>query len=98
MARNQTSAQKRHAQSEKRRLRNKMVKSECRTYAKQFVALVEKKDKEGAEAKFRQLSGRLDSAYGKGILTRNATSRKKSRMARLFNKTFAAPATETQAQ
>lgn len=97
MARNQTSAQKRHAQSEKRRLRNKMVKTECRTYAKQFVALVEKKDKEGAEAKFRQLSSRLDSARVKGIIKANAASRKKSRMAHLFNKTFAAPSAESKA-
>ena len=97
MARNQTSAQKRHAQSEKRRLRNKMVKTECRTYAKQFVALVEKKDKEGAEAKFRQLSRRLDSARGKGIIKANAASRKKSRMAHLFNKTFAEPSSENKA-
>ncbi len=88
MARNQTSAEKRHAQSEKRRLHNKAIKSECRTYAKQFVELVMKKDKDAAEAKLKQLQSALDSASLKGVVTKNAASRKKSRMNHLFNNTF----------
>ncbi len=92
MARNQTSAQKRFAQSEVRRMRNKAVKSECRTYAKQFVEAVLKKDQQLAADKLKQLTSRLDSARGKGIITLNAASRKKSRMAKLYNVTFAAPA------
>ena len=94
MARNQTSAQKRFAQSEVRRMRNKAIKSECRTYVKQFIEACLKKDQQLADAKLRQLSGRLESAYGKGVLTRNAVSRKKSRMAKLYNVTFAAKTAE----
>ena len=38
------------------------------------------------------LVSELDSARGKGVLTRNAVSRKKSRMMKLFNVSFAAEA------
>lgn len=88
MARNQTSAEKRFAQSEVRRLHNKAIKSECRTYVRQFVEAVSAKDEKLAEEKLRALDSKLDSARSKGVLTRNAVSRKKSRMAILFNKTF----------
>ncbi len=88
MARNQTSAQKRFAQSEVHRLHNKAIKSECRTYVRQFVEAVAAKDEKLSEEKLKMLSSKLDSARSKGVLTRNAVSRKKSRMATLFNKTF----------
>ena len=88
MAVKKTSAEKRHAQSEVRRLHNKAIKSTCRTYAKQFVEAVHSKD--NAEAKLRALVSELDSARSKGVLKRNAVSRKKSRMMKLFNVSFAA--------
>ncbi len=90
MAKNQTSAEKRFAQSEVRRLHNKAIKSECRTCARQFVEAVAAKDEKLAQEKLNKLSSKLDSARSKGVLTRNAVSRKKSRMATLFNKTFKA--------
>ena len=89
MAGKQTSAEKRYAQSEVRRLHNKAIKSTCKTYAKQFVEAVQAKDQKLAEAKYVQLQKELDSARSKGVLTRNAVSRKKSRMMNLFNVTFA---------
>lgn len=89
MARNQTSAQKRFRQSEDRRLHNKAIKSECRTYVRQFVEAVQAKDANLAQEKFKIMTSRLDSARSKGVLTRNAVSRKKSRMAKLYNVTFA---------
>ncbi|MBD5399224.1 MAG: 30S ribosomal protein S20 [Treponema sp.] len=89
MATKKTSAQKRHEQSEKRRLHNKEIKSTCKTYARQFVEAVNAKDKALAETKLRTLESTLDSARSKGVLKLNAVARKKSRMARLFNKTFA---------
>ena len=90
MAVKKTSAEKRHAQSEVRRLHNKAIKSTCRTYAKQFVEAVHSQDKALAEAKLRTLVSELDSARSKGVLKRNAVSRKKSRMMKLFNVSFAA--------
>jgi small subunit ribosomal protein S20 len=80
-----SSAEKRHRQSEERRLRNKAVKSSVRTSAKKFVVLARKKDMDNAEAALKDMIKKLDSAARKGIIKKNAASRKKSRMQRLFN-------------
>ncbi|WP_191016940.1 30S ribosomal protein S20 [Treponema zioleckii] len=92
MAGKKTSAEKAFAQSEARRLHNKAIKSECRTYAKQFVEAVQKKDEKLAQEKLKTLVSRLDSARSKGVLKRNAVSRKKSRMMKLYNASFNAAA------
>jgi len=90
LAKKQTSAEKRYAQSEVRRLHNKAIKSTCRTYAKQFVQAVQAKDQKLAEETYKKLQKELDSARSKGVLSRNAVSRKKSRMMNLYNVNFAA--------
>ena len=92
MATKKSSAEKRHAQSEVRRLLNKAIKSSCKTYARKYLEAVQAKDKTLAETRLRTLVSELDSARGKGVLTRNAVSRKKSRMMKLFNVSFAAEA------
>ena len=63
--------------------------ADFKTYAKQFVEAVQAKDQKLAEEKYKKLQKELDSARSKGVLTRNAVSRKKSRMMNLFNVTFA---------
>lgn len=88
MAVKKTSAEKAFAQSEVRRLHNKAIKSTCKTYARQFVEAVHAKDQALAEAKLKLLVSNLDSARSKGVLTRNAVSRKKSRMMKLYNVSF----------
>ena len=90
MAGKKTSAEKKHAQSEVRRLHNKAIKSECRTYVRQFVEAVQSKDSKRAQEKLTTLVSKLDSARSKGVLTRNAVSRKKSRMMKLYNVSFGA--------
>ncbi len=85
-----SSAAKRHKQSEVRRLRNKSVKSAVRTCAKKFVASVTAKNSEEATARLRELTKELDTAARKGIVSKNAAARKKSRMQRLYNNTFPA--------
>ena len=92
MATKKTSAEKRYAQSEVSRLHNKAIKSTCKTYARQFVEAVHAKDKALAEKTLNTLVSQLDSARSKGVLTRNAVSRKKSRMMKLYNVSFAAEA------
>ena len=92
MATKKTSAEKRHAQSEVRRLHNKAIKSSCKTYARQFVEAVHAKDQALAQSRLRTPVSELDSARSKGVLTRNAVSRKKSRMTKLYNVTFASEA------
>jgi len=84
-----SSAEKRYRKSEERRLRNKSAKSAVRTSVKKFVSLAQKKDS-GAEAALREMIKRLDTAAGKGIITKNAAARKKSRMQRYYNLTKAA--------
>lgn len=85
-----SSAEKKYAQSEVRRLHNKAIKSEVRTYARQFVEAVQAKDAKVAQEKLTTLVSKLDSARSKGVLTRNAVSRKKSRMMKLYNVSFGA--------
>ncbi len=85
-----SSAEKRHKQSEVRRLRNKSVKSAVRTCAKKYLASVTAKDSAEASARLRELTKELDTAARKGIIAKNAAARKKSRMQKLYNVTFAA--------
>jgi small subunit ribosomal protein S20 len=80
-----SSAEKRHRQSEERRIRNKAVKSSVRTSAKTFVVLARKKYIENAETALKDMIKKIDTASRKGIIKKNAAARKKSRMQRLFN-------------
>ena len=89
MAKKKSSAEKRHRKSEERRLRNKSAKSAVKTSVKKFVALAQKKDKE-AEAALKEMIKKIDTAAGKGIITKNAAARKKSRMQRYYNNIKAA--------
>ena len=85
MARN-PSAEKSDRQSEKRRLRNRMVRSRAKTMVKGYIELVEAGKKEEAGRSFVALSSYLDKAVAKGIYHRNTAARKKSRMAGLLAK------------
>jgi len=95
LAKKKDSAEKRHRQSEERRLRNKAVKSSVRTSAKKFVVLAQKSGRGSAnavetEAALKDMIKKLDTAAQKGIIKKNAAARKKSRMQRLFNSIKAA--------
>lgn len=79
---------KRQKQSEARRFRNKSVKSSVRTCAKNYTELVKAGDAEKAEAGLRELASQLDSAARKGIISKNAAARKKSRMHKFYNTSF----------
>ena len=83
MSRN-LSAEKDQRRSEKRRLRNKMIKSRAKTLVKDFVLLVGDKKKGEAQKKLTELSSFLDKAVSKGIYHRNTAARKKSRMDHLL--------------
>ncbi|MDR2375154.1 MAG: 30S ribosomal protein S20 [Treponema sp.] len=90
MAIKSRSAEKRHRQSEERRLRNKSARSTVRTSVKKFVALAQKKELVEAEAALKDMIKKIDTAAGKGIIKKNSAARKKSRMQRLFNSLKAA--------
>jgi small subunit ribosomal protein S20 len=89
LAKKQSSAQKRHRQSEERRMRNKSAKSAVRTSVKKFIVLAQKRD-EGADLALREMVKKIDTAAGKGIISKNAAARKKSRMQRFYNNLKAA--------
>ncbi|MDR2493696.1 MAG: 30S ribosomal protein S20 [Spirochaetaceae bacterium] len=80
-----SSAEKRHRQSEVRRVRNKAARSSVRTSVKKFVTLARKKAVDDAEAALKDMIKKIDTAARKGIIKKNAAARKKSRMQRLFN-------------
>jgi small subunit ribosomal protein S20 len=90
LAKKKSSAEKRHRQSEERRMRNKAAKSAVRTSVKKFVALAQKKDKSesdtaASEAALKEMIKKLDTAARKGIIKKNTAARKKSRMQRFYN-------------
>lgn len=89
MAKNQTSAEKRHRQSEARRLRNRSSKTRCKNNVKKFLEAVKKKDKDEATSSYNALQSEFDTARRKGVIKMGTAARKKSRMMALFNKTFA---------
>ena len=89
MAKKSSSAEKRHRQSEERRMRNKAAKSAVRTSIKKVIALVQKKDP-GSEAALKDMIKKIDTASRKGIIKKNAAARKKSRMQRYYNSMKAA--------
>lgn len=76
----QSSAAKRHRQSEKRRVHNRVARSRVRTATKKFLTAVESNDKDGAARSFVEVTKLLDTAAGKGIYHKNTAARKKSRM------------------
>ena len=76
------SALKRHRQSEKRRARNKGLKTQLRHIIRSVRASVEKKDPKDAAATLATASKALSKAASKGVIHRNAASRKIARLSR----------------
>ena len=89
MSKKNKSAQKRYRKSEERRLRNKSAKSSVKSSVKKFIVLAQKNDPD-AEAALKEMIKKIDTAAGKGIITKNAAARKKSRMQKYFNSLKAA--------
>ncbi|OIR44431.1 30S ribosomal protein S20 [Corynebacterium sp. NML130628] len=77
---------KRVLTNEKRRVRNKSVRSAVRTEIRKFRESVESGDKAAAEKQLRFASRKLDKAVSKGVFHRNNAANKKSNMARALNK------------
>ena len=81
------SAEKRNKQNEKRRQRNVQVKSSVRTAAKKIIKSLSMKDSKPEEIEKMQKDfvKTIDTAAQNGIVTKNAASRKKSRIAKKIN-------------
>ncbi len=77
---------KRVLTNEKRRVRNKSIRSAVRTEIRKFNEIVASGDKTAAEEQLRIASRKLDKAVTKGVFHRNNAANKKSNMARALNK------------
>ncbi|HEX4979793.1 MAG TPA: 30S ribosomal protein S20 [Acidimicrobiales bacterium] len=80
---------KRTRQNEKRRLRNKAVRSEVKTRVKNAVAEAES-GAETAEASLRLAVKKIDKAAGKGVIHKNQAARRKSRLMKRIARSAAA--------
>ena len=68
---------KRNRQNEKRRLRNRAVRSELRTREKAAIAAA---GTDGEAEALRQTIKRIDKAASAGVIHKNTAARKKSRL------------------
>jgi len=82
------SAKKRVLVSEKKNLRNRMVKSAVRTSVKKFDAAVAA-DPTTANVQLTATTSAIDKAVAKGVIHKNAANRKKARLAKQLNKAAA---------
>ncbi len=82
---NHRSALKRLRQSEKRRLRNRAVKSAIKTAIKKVRTAIEEGNAEEARARLGVAVRLLDRAVTKGVLHRNNASRRISRLTLAVN-------------
>ena len=71
---------KRNRQTIRRNERNKAVRSELRTRAKQTLEAAESGDSEKAEELLKLAQKRFDMAVTKGVLHKNTAARRKSRL------------------
>jgi len=80
------SAKKRIKVIETKTARNKDAKSKLKTEIKKVVAAVELSDKAAAQERLLIAISEIDKAKSKGIINKNAASRKISRLTKSVNK------------
>jgi small subunit ribosomal protein S20 len=73
---------KRNRQNEKRRLRNKSVKSSLKTAIRKFHEAADSGDTAKATELMRDASRKLDKAVSKGVIHRNQAANRKSAIAK----------------
>ena len=78
---------KRIGTNERRRLRNKAVKSELKTAVRRFRAAADSGDSAAATSALRDASKLLDKAASKGVIHTNQAANRKSAMAKRAMKT-----------
>ena len=79
------SAKKRIKVTEKKTLRNKMIKSALKTAIKKFEVAVEAYNKAEAATLYVDAARALDMSASKGVVHKNMAARKKSRLAAKLN-------------
>jgi small subunit ribosomal protein S20 len=79
------SALKRHRQNQKRRLRNKIIRSQLKTSVKSYVTAIESKDKAAAQEAAKAAISTISKTASRGVIHKKTASRKISRLARKVN-------------
>ncbi len=85
------SARKRVRQNEKRRQRNRSVRSAVKTAVRRCREAAESGDAQAAQDQFRAAARVLDKAVSRGVLHKRTAARHKSRLARRVNQVTAGP-------
>jgi small subunit ribosomal protein S20 len=78
---------KRNRTNERRRLRNKAVKSELKTAVRRFREAAEGGDAAAATTALRSATKLLDKAASKGVIHKNQAANRKSAMAKRVSST-----------
>ena len=84
---NHPSALKAHRQSLTRRRRNKSNRSHLRTALKKFSEQIKTTKADDSRASVNDLYSTVDKGVRKGVLSKNAAARYKSRLTRRLNQT-----------
>jgi small subunit ribosomal protein S20 len=80
---------KRNRQNERRRVRNKAVRTSLKTAAKKVRTSAEAGDSDTAATQLRRAIKEIDKAASSGALHKRAAARRKSRLARAVNDSLA---------
>jgi small subunit ribosomal protein S20 len=83
---NTKSAARRMRSTERRRVRNRAVKTKLHRLEKTYLAAVTDAKKEDASKALKSVTSALDKAAKRGVLHRGRVNRKKSRLALRLNK------------
>ena len=89
---NSKSSKKRIRVSERRRERNKPLRTEARTFVKKAEVAIAGGDPEAAKAATFEAVSVLDRVADKGVIHKNNAARRKSRLLAKFNELVAATA------
>jgi small subunit ribosomal protein S20 len=73
---------KRNLQNERRRIRNKAIRTELKTYTKKVRTAAAESDAETVGNDLAVAIRQLDKAASKGVMHKRAAARKKSRLSR----------------
>jgi small subunit ribosomal protein S20 len=82
---NHKSAEKRARQNEKRRIRNKSVKTRIKHVTKRVCLAADGESKDTAATDFKSAQSMIDKATKKGIIHKRTAARKISRLSKLVN-------------
>ncbi len=89
-----SSVQKRARVAEKRQLRNKSIRSQCKTSITRAEGLIFSGELEQARQAVAAALSSLDKAAGKGVIRTNSAARRKSRLLKKLNEALTQPPAE----